>query len=168
MADSDIRHGDVLVAERRPCARSRRLAFTIALGGFLIWTLPKTAAADARITDDHGGNIGAYWSRYMALKDAGEHIIIDGIWCLVLCRMIEFVLLPMRCSVFMLRGALVSLASRSSMIPRHVRFGTSIPLPFASGLAAMAASAWRLFIFLVLSSLVCTDDAAEPSLMCAC
>jgi hypothetical protein len=87
MADSDIRHADVLAEERRPYAWSRHLAFTIALGGFLIWTLPKTAAADVRITDDHGGNIGAYWSRYMALKDAGEHIIIDGI-CSSACTLV--------------------------------------------------------------------------------
>jgi hypothetical protein len=71
-------HVDLLTKERRPGAWSRHLAFTMALGGFLIWTLPKTAAADVRITDDHGGNIGTYWSRYMALRDAGEQIVIDG------------------------------------------------------------------------------------------
>jgi hypothetical protein len=31
-----------------------------------------------RITDDRGGNIGVYWSRYMALRDANEKIVIDG------------------------------------------------------------------------------------------
>jgi len=31
-----------------------------------------------RIKDDRGGNIGAYWSRYSALRDMGEEIIIDG------------------------------------------------------------------------------------------
>jgi hypothetical protein len=31
-----------------------------------------------RIKDDRGGNIGVYWSRYTALRDAGEQIIIDG------------------------------------------------------------------------------------------
>jgi hypothetical protein len=40
--------------------------------------LPTTAAAIVRITDDHGGNIGAHWSRYMALRDTGEQIVIDG------------------------------------------------------------------------------------------
>ncbi len=78
MADSDIRHADVLAEDQRPCAWSRHLAFTMALGGCLVWTLPKTAAAVVRITDDRGGNIGAYWSRYMALRDAGEQIVIDG------------------------------------------------------------------------------------------
>jgi hypothetical protein len=44
----------------------------------LLGGLAQTAAAVVRITDDHGGNIGAYWSRYMALRDPGEQIIIDG------------------------------------------------------------------------------------------
>ena len=55
-----------------------RIAFTIALALILTWLLPKTAIAVVRITDDRGGNIGAYWSRFMALRDAGEQIIIDG------------------------------------------------------------------------------------------
>ncbi len=38
----------------------------------------RTAAATVRITQDEGGNIGAYWSRYMALRDTGDQIIIDG------------------------------------------------------------------------------------------
>jgi hypothetical protein len=40
--------------------------------------LPKNAAAVVRITDDRGGNIGAYWARYTALRNAGERIVIDG------------------------------------------------------------------------------------------
>jgi hypothetical protein len=36
------------------------------------------ANATLRITDDHGGNIGAYWSRYMAARDTNEQVIIDG------------------------------------------------------------------------------------------
>jgi hypothetical protein len=44
----------------------------------LTWLLTKTAVAVVRITDDRGGNIGAYWSRYMALRDTGEQIVIDG------------------------------------------------------------------------------------------
>jgi hypothetical protein len=36
-----------------------RIACTIAM-----WTLAEKAAAVVRITDDRGGNIGAYWSRY--------------------------------------------------------------------------------------------------------
>jgi hypothetical protein len=55
-----------------------RIILTTALSLMLMWALAKNAAAVVRITDDRGGNIGAYWSRYMALRDAGEQIIIDG------------------------------------------------------------------------------------------
>ena len=55
-----------------------RFTVTIALSLLLMLQLAESAAAVVRITDDRGGNIGAYWSRYMALRDAGEQIIIDG------------------------------------------------------------------------------------------
>jgi hypothetical protein len=55
-----------------------RIVVTTALVLMLIWMLTKTAVAVVRITDDRGGNIGAYWSRYMELRDAGEQIVIDG------------------------------------------------------------------------------------------
>ena len=38
-------------------------------------------------TDDHGGNIGAYWARYTALREAGEAIIIDGV-CSSACTLV--------------------------------------------------------------------------------
>jgi hypothetical protein len=31
-----------------------------------------------RIVDDRGGNIGQYWARYMAVRDSGQQVIIDG------------------------------------------------------------------------------------------
>jgi hypothetical protein len=40
-------------------------------------TAPRTGAA-LRITDDHGGNIGAYWLRFSAVRDSNEQVIIDG------------------------------------------------------------------------------------------
>jgi hypothetical protein len=55
-----------------------RAAFTIVLTFVLLWELAESVAAVVRITDDRGGNIGAYWSRYTTLRDAGEQIIIDG------------------------------------------------------------------------------------------
>ena len=55
-----------------------RIMLTIALTLASMLPFTKSAAAVVRITDDRGGNIGAYWSRYMALRDAGEQIIIDG------------------------------------------------------------------------------------------
>jgi len=45
------------------------------------------AAAAVRITDDRGGNIGQYWSRYMALRDSGQQVAIDG-RCSSACTMV--------------------------------------------------------------------------------
>jgi hypothetical protein len=64
-----------------------RTAFAIALALVLVLLLAESAGAIVRITDDRGGNIGAYWSRYMALRDAGEQIIIDGI-CSSACTLV--------------------------------------------------------------------------------
>src|SRR5262249_19620882 len=64
------------VLRRRPRAFCLAiLAGTIWLPSFLVTT---TATAAVIIKDDHGGNIGAYWSRYSALRDMGEKVIIDG------------------------------------------------------------------------------------------
>jgi hypothetical protein len=49
--------------------------------------LAQTGAASIRITDDRGGNIGQYWSRYVALRDAGERVVIDGT-CTSACTMV--------------------------------------------------------------------------------
>jgi hypothetical protein len=64
-----------------------RIALTIPLTSVFFWGLAQTAAAVVRITGDRGGNIGAYWSRYMALRDTGEQIIIDGI-CSSACTLV--------------------------------------------------------------------------------
>jgi hypothetical protein len=50
----------------------------VVLALILAPALGETAAAVVRITDDRGGNIGAYWSRYTAVREAGEEIVIDG------------------------------------------------------------------------------------------
>ncbi len=57
------------------CSTVSRALVGIALSVIL---LPKAATAVVRIADDQGGNIGDYWARYMALRDAGERIVIDG------------------------------------------------------------------------------------------
>jgi hypothetical protein len=60
---------------------------------FVIWpalfvaTFPTPTAAVVRIRDDRGGLIGAYWSRFSALRDMGERIIIDGI-CSSACTLV--------------------------------------------------------------------------------
>lgn len=45
------------------------------------------AAAVVRISDDHGGNIGAYWSRYTALRASSDQVVIDGI-CSSACTLV--------------------------------------------------------------------------------
>lgn len=46
-----------------------------------------SAKADLRIKDDGGGNIGAYWSRFIAVRNARESVIIDGT-CASACTLV--------------------------------------------------------------------------------
>ena len=62
-------------------------ARAIWLSSLLIATMATSATAAVIIKDDHGGNIGAYWSRYSALRDMREEIIIDGI-CSSACTLV--------------------------------------------------------------------------------
>jgi hypothetical protein len=59
----------------------------VSLAAILLGALPGTAAAVVRITDDEGGNIGDYWSRFMALRNSGEPVVIDGT-CASACTMV--------------------------------------------------------------------------------
>jgi hypothetical protein len=83
--------GDRLVTSlrgSRGCFRLRRwLAVTVALAQIAYVALPSHAAATVRITEDRGGNIGEYWSRFNALRDTKEQVIIDGI-CSSACTMV--------------------------------------------------------------------------------
>ena len=59
---------------------------------FCLWVaftpaLSQAAAASVRIADDRGGNIGQYWARYMAIRDSGEQVVIDGT-CSSACTMV--------------------------------------------------------------------------------
>jgi hypothetical protein len=72
------RGAGMLVRRRRVNLCTCRLILRAMLAAMLIGILPKGAAAIVPIRDDHGGNIGAYWSRYMTLRDTGEQIVIDG------------------------------------------------------------------------------------------
>jgi hypothetical protein len=74
--------------------RLRRMGFRLAKSVGVIWipslliaTIATTATAAVIIKDDHGGNIGVYWSRYAALRDMGQEIIIDGI-CSSACTLV--------------------------------------------------------------------------------
>ena len=46
-----------------------------------------SASATVRIHDDRGGQIGAYLSRYHALRESGERVMIDGT-CASACTML--------------------------------------------------------------------------------
>ena len=59
----------------------------VCLFAFVLGATPRTGAAAVRITDDEGGKIGDYWSRYMALQASGEQVVIDG-KCSSACTMV--------------------------------------------------------------------------------
>jgi hypothetical protein len=72
----------------RGCFRlCRLLAATVALAPMAYVAASNSAAATVRIADDRGGNIGEYWSRFTALRDTKEQVIIDGI-CSSACTMV--------------------------------------------------------------------------------
>jgi hypothetical protein len=73
--------------ERERFVLARSLGAILCLTAFLLAALPGTAAAVVRIADDRGGNIGVYWSRYIALRDAGDQIVIDGM-CSSACTLV--------------------------------------------------------------------------------
>src|ERR1700751_4207845 len=58
-----------------------------ALASILLMLGLTPAAATVRITDDTGGQIGAYLARYRALKASGERVEIDGT-CASACTML--------------------------------------------------------------------------------
>jgi hypothetical protein len=60
---------------------------TLWLTAILVAAWPAGASAAVRITGDEGGNIGAYWSRFVALRDSGEQVVIDG-KCASACTMV--------------------------------------------------------------------------------
>jgi hypothetical protein len=60
---------------------------SVCLAAIFVAGLWSTAEAVVRITDDQGGNIGAYWSRFIAIRDAKERVVIDGT-CSSACTMV--------------------------------------------------------------------------------
>lgn len=63
------------------------LAITTAITGAVTAAIAIPASATVRITNDKGGNIGVYWSRFMALRDSGQNVVIDGT-CSSACTMV--------------------------------------------------------------------------------
>lgn len=62
---------------RRSC-RFVRCGTAVCLVLLGIFAVSSGAIAALRITDDRGGNIGVYWSRFSAVRDSNEQVIIDG------------------------------------------------------------------------------------------
>ena len=75
--------------------RSSIAACFVLLATLLSW---QRASATLRITDDRGGNIGAYWSRYIAVRDSNEQVIIDG-KCSSACTLVLGIVPPRRICV---------------------------------------------------------------------
>ena len=71
----------------RGCFRLYRLLASVVALAPVAYPASNPAAATVRITEDRGGNIGEYWSRFTALRDAKEQVIIDGI-CSSACTMV--------------------------------------------------------------------------------
>jgi hypothetical protein len=120
------------------------LAFALAALSIIAASTP--APAMVRIADNHGGNMGAYWSRYLTLRDTGEQVVARSCW--ELCRMIEFASLLMRFSDSMPPGVPAFLAAQSSMTRGHKRFGPSVQTQFDTGSDVMVDSAQAPFICL--------------------
>jgi hypothetical protein len=62
----------------------RRLAFWLWVP-MVLWNL--AAAAEYRITGDHGGLVDRYKVKYAALRDHGERVVIDGV-CNSACTLV--------------------------------------------------------------------------------
>jgi hypothetical protein len=75
-----------------------RLAASIGLSAMIGAPAQNCAAAVIRITDDRGGNIGAYWSRYSALRASDDQVVIDGM-CSSACTLVLGIVPPNRICV---------------------------------------------------------------------
>ena len=49
--------------------------------------IPALAQAEVRITNDEGGSINQYFSRYESIRDSGDTVVIDGV-CLSACTLV--------------------------------------------------------------------------------
>jgi hypothetical protein len=67
--------------------RALSLIAILSLAALLVAAPADSAPGVVRITNDEGGNIGEYWSRFMAMRDAGDRVVIDGA-CSSACTMV--------------------------------------------------------------------------------
>ena len=64
-----------------------KLAIAASFAAAAVAAIANPDAASVRITNDGGGSIGVYWSRFMALRDSGQNVVIDGT-CSSACTMV--------------------------------------------------------------------------------
>src|SRR5262245_11285022 len=75
------------------------MKFAALFGALLIAALTATSAsATVRISNDNGGQIGAYVERLVALRESGQPVVIDGN-CLSACTLVLGILPPERICV---------------------------------------------------------------------
>ncbi len=68
-------------------SRALSLVAVLSFAAILAAAPADSAPGVVRITDDPGGNIGQYWSRFMAIRDDGDQVVIDGT-CSSACTMV--------------------------------------------------------------------------------
>jgi hypothetical protein len=85
-------------SHRSACRRVAGATFAAFIALFLGLVGSPGATATLRITDDRGGMIGAYWSRYVAARDSKEQVIIDG-RCSSACTLVLGLVPPRRICV---------------------------------------------------------------------
>jgi hypothetical protein len=76
-----------VVARTEGSALPKSLIALLWLAVVLVAASSQPAAAVVRIADDEGGNIGDYWSRFTAIRNAGDIVVIDGA-CASACTMV--------------------------------------------------------------------------------
>jgi hypothetical protein len=67
--------------------RLAKSLITLCLAAILVGAASGKTAPVVLITDDEGGNIGEYWARFVAIRDAGQQVEIDG-KCFSACTMV--------------------------------------------------------------------------------
>ena len=82
---ASTRMPDQVCCKSRLCCKSRWAMRALGLVLLLLLTVP--AAADYRVTRDHGGDLEQYKARWALIRDKGERVIIDGI-CNSACTLV--------------------------------------------------------------------------------
>jgi hypothetical protein len=74
-------------ARQRGCLLLAALVIVTSIAAAPLALGANPVLAGVRIANDKGGNIGVYWSRFTALRDSGQNVIIDGT-CSSACTMV--------------------------------------------------------------------------------